>query len=120
MSNDTLIALIERGPLFDGDVPSKVERDELLESGLAVRVVVSGEDGFTAATYSGRDAYTKMYSGSTVAEAIKNRKSEITATNSKIWERVSRAEYTGSCSALAKNIKLTQLSDDPSIEVMGD
>jgi hypothetical protein len=54
---DTLVALIEAGPLWDGDVPSKAGRDALIERGLAVRVVVKGEDGHTAATYAGRDAY---------------------------------------------------------------
>lgn len=54
---DTLVALVEQGPLWDGDVPSKSGRDALLEKGLAVRVVVKGADGYTAATYRGRDAY---------------------------------------------------------------
>jgi hypothetical protein len=54
---DTLVALVESGPLWDGDVPSKSGRDSLIATGLAVRVVVRGEDGHTAATYAGRDAY---------------------------------------------------------------
>ena len=41
---DTLIALVEQGPLWDGDVPSKHGRDLLLAHGLAVRVVVKGEE----------------------------------------------------------------------------
>lgn len=54
---DTLVALVERGPLWDGDVPSKQGRDELIQLGYAVRVVFKLEDGYTAATYAGRDAY---------------------------------------------------------------
>ena len=54
---DTLIGLVERGPLWDGDVPSKSGRDDLIDMGLAVRVVAKGADGYTAATYKGRDAY---------------------------------------------------------------
>lgn len=54
---DTLVALVENGPLWDGDVPSKRGRDDLIAKGLAIRVVVRGEDGHTAATYAGRDAY---------------------------------------------------------------
>ena len=34
---DTLIALVEQGPLWDGDLPSKTGRDCLIERGLAVR-----------------------------------------------------------------------------------
>jgi hypothetical protein len=60
---DTLIALVQQGPLWDGDVPSKAGRDALLAQGLAVRVVVKGEDGWQAATYAGRDAYKALYPG---------------------------------------------------------
>jgi hypothetical protein len=58
---DTLVALVERGPLWDGDVPSKSGRDELISSGLAVRVIAHAQDGYTAATYAGRDAYKKHF-----------------------------------------------------------
>jgi len=67
---DTLIALIERGPLWDGDVPSKIERDTLINQGLAVRVVVKGSDGYTAATYRGRDAYNQHYGGDTLSTSM--------------------------------------------------
>lgn len=75
---DTLIALVERGPLWDGDVPSKTGRDALIAQGLAVRVVVKGEDGWQAATYAGRDAYKALYPGpdgpaDTIREAKVNR-----------------------------------------------
>lgn len=58
---DTLIALVECGPLWDGDVPSKGGRDGLIERGYAVRVIVKGEDGWQAATYAGRDAYKDLF-----------------------------------------------------------
>lgn len=75
----TLVALVESGPLWDGDVPSKTGRDALLEKGLAQRVVVRGEDGWQAATYAGRDAYRALYPGpdgpaDTLREATANRK----------------------------------------------
>ena len=58
---DCLVALVEKGPLWDGDVPSKRGRDALIEQGLAVRVIVEGSDGYTAATYAGRDAYKRHF-----------------------------------------------------------
>lgn len=75
---DTLIALVECGPLWDGDIPSKVGRDSLIKQGLAVRVVVKGEDGWQAATYAGRDSYKAMFPGpdgaaDTIKEARVNR-----------------------------------------------
>lgn len=80
---DTLVALVERGPLWDGDLPSKVGRDSLIEAGLAVRVVVRGEDGWQAATYAGRDAYKAAYPGpdgasDTLREARANRLTRLT------------------------------------------
>jgi len=75
---DTLIALVEQGPLWDGDVPSKQGRDSLVQRGLAAKVVVKGEDGWQAATYAGRDAYKALYPGpdgpaDTINEAKANR-----------------------------------------------
>lgn len=54
---DTLKAAHNKGPLWDGDVPSKASRDALLEAGLIEKVVVKGEQGFNACTYKGADAY---------------------------------------------------------------
>lgn len=75
---DTLIALVEQGPLWDGDVPSKRGRDSLVQRGLAAKVIVKGEDGWQAATYAGRDAYKALYPGpdgpaDTIKEAKANR-----------------------------------------------
>lgn len=58
---DTLVALVERGPLWDGDVPSKRGRDELLAAGLATCIVVKGEDGYQAATLAGAVAYREHF-----------------------------------------------------------
>lgn len=72
---DTLVALVEKGPLWDGDVPSKRGRDELIELGFAVRIVANTpkegwSDGYTAATYSGRDEYKRYFGESdTMKEA---------------------------------------------------
>lgn len=41
------------GPVEDGDVISKMYRDNLIDLKLAVRVCVKGEQGYTAATYLG-------------------------------------------------------------------
>lgn len=67
---DTLIALVELGPVWAGDVPSKMGRNELIALGLAFPTLVQGEDGFTGVTYKGRDLYCYYFEKSdTVAEA---------------------------------------------------
>lgn len=67
---DTLLALAKNGPLWDGDVPSKSGRDDLIEHGMAIRVVVKGEDGFTGLTYKGRDFFVKHMECDTLKEAL--------------------------------------------------
>lgn len=37
LDNDTLLCLFLHGPTYDGDVPSKTQRDELFEVGLISR-----------------------------------------------------------------------------------
>ena len=72
---DTLVALVEKGPLWPGDRPSKIARDELVELGLADHIVAHGEDGYSAATYAGRDIYKKLFGNSdTISEAQRVRK----------------------------------------------
>ena len=39
------------GPIWDGDVISKADRNELIDLGLAMRVCHKGEQGHTGATY---------------------------------------------------------------------
>lgn len=68
--NDTMVTLVEDGPVWDGDMPSKTQRDELIKLGYAVCVVVKGDDGYTAATIKGRDWYKQVFGRSdTIAEA---------------------------------------------------
>ena len=50
---DTIRALFRHGPLEDGDIPSKAERDWLLENGFCEKVVVNGQWGFNACTHKG-------------------------------------------------------------------
>ena len=57
---DTLRAAYILGPLWDGDVPSKAARDNLLENGIIEKVIVKGEGGFNACTYKGADVYELM------------------------------------------------------------
>jgi len=67
---DTLIALVERGPLDDGDIPSKNGRSQLLQVNCAAKILVNGQDGFNAATYKGRELYCYYYGKSdTLKEA---------------------------------------------------
>jgi hypothetical protein len=46
--NDTLLCLFLHGPTFDGDVPSKTQRDELFDAGL-----ISRGNGFQWLTNAG-------------------------------------------------------------------
>lgn len=54
---DCICASFEKGPLFDGDVPSKTGRDALVEMGYMAHIVVKGQDGYNACTYKGASAY---------------------------------------------------------------
>lgn len=80
---DTLVALVEEGPLWDGDVPSKTGRDALIVRGEAVRIMVKGNEGYTAATYAGREAYKALFgptpgvAADTTHEATVNRKAQL-------------------------------------------
>lgn len=61
---ETLTALVTLGPIWDGDIPSKASRDELLTLGLASRACVKGEQGYTVANYRGWDVWrTKVREG---------------------------------------------------------
>lgn len=41
------------GPIFDGEVISKSDRDTLIEMGIATRVCCKGQQGYTASKYIG-------------------------------------------------------------------
>ena len=62
-ARDTLAGIYERGPLWAGDLPSKMGQGVLLRQGFAVQVVMKGEDGYTACTYDGQSAYKLLKSG---------------------------------------------------------
>lgn len=71
---DTLVGLVENGPLWCGDVPSKSARDDLIEWGYAIHTVVKGEEGHHAVTPAGVARYCKLFEGDTVGQATQNRK----------------------------------------------
>lgn len=56
-AKDTLRGLIYSGPLWDGDVPSKRGRDELLDKRLASKAVIKREEGYQVANYKGHRVY---------------------------------------------------------------
>ena len=60
---DTIRAAWKHGPLFDGDVPSKASRDELVKEGFIAKVVVKGQDGYNACTYKGQRVYRLIEAG---------------------------------------------------------
>jgi len=60
---ETLIACYERAPLYDGDIPSKRGRDDLLSKDFLAKIVVNGEDGYNACTYEGASAYRLIKTG---------------------------------------------------------
>lgn len=65
--HESLQQLID-GPVWDGDVISKAYRSELFELGLAVRVCLKGEQGYTGATYF---AYTVMRMAAEIADGMR-------------------------------------------------
>lgn len=57
-AKDVLRCLCENGPTYDGNVPSKMGRDELLREGYAAKIVIKNIDwGYQAATYKGAHVY---------------------------------------------------------------
>lgn len=48
---EQLNQLLHCGPVWDGSVLSKTDRDTLLDCGLATRCCFQGSQGYTAATY---------------------------------------------------------------------
>jgi hypothetical protein len=54
---ETLRCLILKGPVWDGDVPSKAGRDGLLRKGLASKAIVRREQGYQVANYRGWQVY---------------------------------------------------------------
>jgi hypothetical protein len=54
---DCIKACFKNGPLFDGDIPSKIERNNLIQKGYITKVVIKGEDGYNACTQKGFYAF---------------------------------------------------------------
>lgn len=51
---DTLVACVEEGPIAEGCEASKHQRDQLYALKLITPIVVKGQQGFWAATYTGQ------------------------------------------------------------------
>lgn len=62
-ARDCIRASYRSGPLEDGDVPSKIARDKLVEGGYMAKVVVNGEDGYNACTHKGAWSYRLLEAG---------------------------------------------------------
>ena len=60
---DCLRKAFEKGPLDDGDIPSKTGRDLLVHEGFMTQVIVAREQGFNACTYKGANAYKLLDAG---------------------------------------------------------
>lgn len=67
---DTLYALIKHGPVWDGDVPSKSGRNQLIEHGYAVSTLRNGEEGHTAVTYKGIELFKSYLGVETIKEGF--------------------------------------------------
>jgi len=68
---EVLRQLLFQGPVWDGNIISKSDRDDLIDFGLAVRCCFRGEQGYTAANYiaysvhkQGKGAPMKVKDGS--------------------------------------------------------
>ena len=70
---DTLVALVERGPLRAGGLPSKVGRNGLLALGFAAEVVIDKDYWFYAATPKGLEWYLDRYKADNIRDARDNR-----------------------------------------------
>lgn len=60
---DCILASFRHGPLFDGDVPCKTSRDNLVKDGFLAKVVVKGEGGYNACTTLGSRAFRLIEAG---------------------------------------------------------
>lgn len=72
--HEALYQLHAKGPVWDGDIISKSERDSLLDIGACAKVCVKGEQGFNACTYEGRmllRIYDWLYGSLPGAEAVR-------------------------------------------------
>lgn len=76
---ETLVALVETGPVWAGSIPCKSGRRQLILRGYAFQTLVAGEEGYTAVTPLGVEAYKRHFGtalggkADTVSEARANR-----------------------------------------------
>jgi hypothetical protein len=87
---DVIIALIERGPLDDGDVPSKSARDALIHRGFATKAIVNQQEAGNLATYHGRELYKQLVDAPTLKEAIAKRQANPNFQND-LWKSQNKA-----------------------------
>jgi len=57
---EVMSACRKEGPLFDGDVPSKSHRDDLVKIGAVAKVWANGDQGYNALTYYGGELLRMM------------------------------------------------------------
>lgn len=56
---EVLNQILHTGPVYDGNIISKCDRDFLIRLGLAVRCCFKGEQGYTAASYKGYSVFRR-------------------------------------------------------------
>lgn len=72
---DTLVQLVEDGPLEETNVHSRAAVGDLILAGLAVKIVIDGERGYVAATAVGATIYCNRIVGVEQLErAVQTRK----------------------------------------------
>lgn len=70
---DTLVSLVERGPLQPGGIPSKVGLNGLLTAKFSVQVVIDQDVSSYAATMTGLEWYLQHYQAENIKDAKTNR-----------------------------------------------
>lgn len=71
---DTLVALVERGPLRDGDIPSKAGRNGLHSLHYAAQVIINQDTSyFWVATTKGLEWYLNKFGADNIQDARFNR-----------------------------------------------
>lgn len=74
---DTLVALVERGPLHDGGIPSKVGRNGLIALGFAAQIVAYQDYMQYAATNKGLEWYLNYFKADNIKDGRINRVTSI-------------------------------------------
>jgi len=101
---DTLVGLVQHGPLAVGCEPSKAGRSDLIEKGLCVAVVVKGDPSHYAATNDGWEVYRMLLAareeGAVKAEVVATESSFRTPRPGRVYFQVPSkdlAEYRLKC-----------------------